>query len=70
MGSWHGVHIGSVIVVGKTDYKEKCEEKASEYADIVARGGVGVTYDEAFTYYMNKYLPEYKKKETRNGKTH
>jgi len=51
-------------------FKEKCEEKASEYADIVARGGVGVTYDEAFTYYMNKYLPKYKKKEVTNDKTH
>ena len=57
-------------MTGKPTFREKCEQKASEYADIVARGGVGVTYDEAFTYYMNKYLPEYKKKETRNGKTH
>jgi len=54
---------------GKMGFKEKCEQKASEYADIVARGGVGVTYNEAFTYYMNKYLPEYKK-EARNDKTH
>ena len=57
------------MLIGKMGFKEKCEQKASEYADIVARGGVGVTYDEAFTYYMNKYLPEYKK-EARNGKTH
>ena len=57
-------------MTGKPTFREKCEEKASEYADIVARGGVGVTYDEAFTYYMNKYLPEYKKKEARNGKAH
>ena len=57
-------------MTGKPTFREKCEQKASEYADIVARGGVGVTYNEAFTYYMNKYLPEYKKKETRNGKTH
>ncbi len=69
MGSWHGVHIGSVIVVGKTDYKEKCEKKAEEYADLVAEGNIGVSYDEAYEYYMTKYLPEYKKKELSNGKT-
>ena len=57
-------------MTGKPTFKEKCEEKASEYADIVARGGVGVSYNEAFTYYMNKYLPKYKKKETTNDKTH
>ena len=57
-------------MIGKPTSREECEEKASEYADVVARGGVGVTYDEAFTYYMNKYLPKYKKKEARNGKTH
>jgi hypothetical protein len=57
-------------VTGKTDYKDKCEKKASEYADIVARGGVGVSYNEAFTYYMDKYLPKYKKKELTNGKAH
>lgn len=44
-------------MIGKLTSKEDCEERASDYADIVARSGVGVTYDEAFTYYMNKYLP-------------
>jgi len=44
---------------GKMGFKEKCEQKASEYADIVARGGVGVTYNEAYEYYMKKYLPTY-----------
>ena len=57
-------------MTGKPTFRERCEEKANDYADIVARSGVGVTYDEAFTYYMNKYLPKYKKKEARNGKTH
>jgi len=52
-------------VIGKPTSKEECEEKANDYADIVARSGVGVTYDEAFTYYMNKYLP----KELTNDKT-
>ena len=57
-------------MIGKPTSKEECEEKANDYADIVARSGVGVTYEEAFSYYMDKYLPKYKKKETRNGKTH
>ena len=57
-------------MIGKPTSKEDCEEKANDYADIVARSGVGVTYEEAFSYYMDKYLPKYKKKETRNGKTH
>ena len=65
-----GKNTGKRIVIGKPTSKEECEERASDYADIVARSGVGVTYDEAFTYYMNKYLPKYKKKEARNGKTH
>ena len=54
---------------GKLGYKEQCEQKASEYADIVALSGVGVTYNEAYEYYMNKYLPQYKEKELNNGKT-
>ena len=58
------------MLTGKMGFKEKCEEKASEYADIVARGGVGVTYNEAYEYYMKKYLPTYKKKEVTNAKTH
>jgi hypothetical protein len=57
-------------VIGKPTSKEECEQKASEYADVVARGGVGVSYNEAYTYYMNKYLPKYKKKELTNGKAH
>ena len=57
-------------MTGKPTFKEKCEEKASDYADIVARGGVGVSYNEAYEYYMNKYLPKYKKKELTNGKAH
>ena len=57
-------------MTGKPTFREKCEEKASDYADIVARGGVGVSYNEAYEYYMNKYLPKYKKKELTNGKTH
>ena len=70
MGFSRGKNTGKRIVTGKPTSKEKCEEKANDYADIVARSGVGVTYDEAFTYYMNKYLPKYKKNEARNGKTH
>ena len=61
-----GKNTGKRIVIGKPTSKEECEERASDYADIVARSGVGVTYDEAFTYYMNKYLP----KELTNAKTH
>ena len=57
-------------MIGKPTFKEKCEKKASDYADIVARGGVGVSYNEAYEYYMNKYLPKYKKKEVTNDKTH
>ena len=57
-------------MIGKPTSKEECEQKASEYADVVARGGVGVSYNEAYTYYMNKYLPKYKKKELTNGKAH
>ncbi len=60
-----GKNTGKRIVIGKPTSKEECEEKANDYADIVARSGVGVTYDEAFTYYMNKYLP----KELTNVKT-
>ena len=44
-------------MIGKPTSKEDCEEKANDYADIVARSGVGVTYEEAFSYYMDKYLP-------------
>jgi len=50
-------------------YKEKCEKKAEEYADVLAASGTGVSYDEAFTYYMNKYLPIYKETESTDDKT-
>tara|TARA_R110000824_G_scaffold358590_1_gene546137 strand:+ start:75 stop:287 length:213 start_codon:yes stop_codon:yes gene_type:complete len=68
--SWLGTAIGKQMLNGKMGFKEKCEQKASEYADIVARGGVGVTYNEAYEYYMKKYLPTYKKKGATNAKTH
>jgi oligoribonuclease NrnB/cAMP/cGMP phosphodiesterase (DHH superfamily) len=56
-------------VTGKPTFREECEEEASNYADIVARSGNGVTYDEAFAYFMDKYLPKYREKELTNGKT-
>jgi hypothetical protein len=54
---------------GKMDFKEKCEEKAEEYADVLAASGTGVSYEEAFAYYMNKYLPKYKEMESTDDKT-
>ena len=32
--------------------KEKIEEQAEEYADIVAKSGSSVTYTEAYDYFM------------------
>tara|TARA_R100000544_G_scaffold30708_1_gene16964 strand:- start:616 stop:870 length:255 start_codon:yes stop_codon:yes gene_type:complete len=55
----------------KLTYKEKCEQKADEYADTVASSGSPVSYDEAFQYYMDTYLPQFKKaEEIDNAKTH
>ncbi len=47
--------------------KEKIEEQAEEYADIVAKSGSSVTYTEAYDYYMKT---RYYDKEVTNAKTH
>jgi hypothetical protein len=55
----------------KLTYTEKCEQKADEYADTVASSDSPVSYDEAFQYYMDTYLPQFKKaEEIDNAKTH
>ncbi len=43
------------------DYLETCEEMAEDYADRVAVQGVD--YDDAYDYYLNKCIKEYKDEE-------
>lgn len=55
----------------KLTYTEKCEQKADEYADTVASSDSLVGYNEAFDYYMDTYLSQFKKaEEIDNAKTH
>ena len=84
MDLWLGTDIANAMLIGekmsreellyrmfKLTYTEKCEQKADEYADTVASSGSPVSYDEAFQYYMDTYLPQFKKaEEIDNAKTH